>query len=303
MSLYVNRLRYGYDAPTIGASSGIVNNGYYKGKPLYEDDWQPEPEHDYSQDYFTIESLEDGNVFNIKMSSDNPTQMGIYYSLDDGTSWKFWSRYETPAWHLDKNEKIMIKCNTNTFSSRNYQYRYFTSTKTYNVYGNIMSLLYGDNFVGQTTITSNTYVFNRMFLNSTYIVSAENLILPPSMVVGCYQAMFMGCTSLTNAPKLPATLENYCYGNMFYGCTSLTTAPELLTTILVQGCYYQMFKWCTSLNKVTCLATDRSASDCTGSWLNNVSSTGTFIKNPSMSSWPSGNWGIPSGWTVQDYVA
>ena len=34
--------------------------------------------------------------------------------------------------------------------------------------------------------------------------------------------MFSGCTSLTQAPALPATmLVNYCYSDMFSGCTSL----------------------------------------------------------------------------------
>ena len=34
--------------------------------------------------------------------------------------------------------------------------------------------------------------------------------------------MFSGCTSLTNAPELPATaLNDYCYARMFYNCTSL----------------------------------------------------------------------------------
>ena len=34
--------------------------------------------------------------------------------------------------------------------------------------------------------------------------------------------MFLGCTSLTQAPALPATkLADYCYSYMFQGCTSL----------------------------------------------------------------------------------
>ena len=34
--------------------------------------------------------------------------------------------------------------------------------------------------------------------------------------------MFRGCTSLTQASALPATmLANYCYNSMFRGCTSL----------------------------------------------------------------------------------
>lgn len=35
-------------------------------------------------------------------------------------------------------------------------------------------------------------------------------------------------------------------------------------------------------------------------WVIGVASTGTFVKNPEMTSWPTGIYGIPEGWTVQD---
>ena len=61
-----------------------------------------------------------------------------------------------------------------------------------------------------------------------------------------------------------------------------------------------MFYNCTSLSSIKCLATDISASYCTQNWVNGVAATGTFIKDPNMSSWPIGVSGIPSGWTIQD---
>ena len=88
---------------------------------------------------------------------------------------------------------------------------------------------------------------------------------------------------------------------MFYGCTSLTTAPELPATTLAEYCYNYMFIDCTNLNYIKCLATDISASNCTNNWVYGVQTTsGTFIKNSSMSSWTTGVNGIPSNWTVQD---
>ena len=49
----------------------------------------------------------------------------------------------------------------------------------------------------------------------------------------CYYGMFKGCTSLTQAPALPATtLASSCYSNMFNGCRSLTQAPELPSVTL-----------------------------------------------------------------------
>ena len=111
--------------------------------------------------------------------------------------------------------------------------------------------------------------------------------------------MFEGCTSLTTAPKLPATtLTKYCYASMFYNCTSLTTAPELPATTLAESCYEYMFRDCTKLNYIKMLATDISASDCLRSWVSSVASSGTFVKHPDMTTLPTGSSGIPNGWTV-----
>ena len=87
---------------------------------------------------------------------------------------------------------------------------------------------------------------------------------------------------------------------MFQGCTSLTTAPELPATTLVSSCYQRMFINCINLNYIKMLATDISATNCLYYWVYNVSGTGTFVKNPAMTSLPTGISGIPSGWTVVD---
>ena len=178
-----------------------------------------------------------------------------------------------------------------------------------------------------TTLANSCY--NAMFYGCTSLTTAPEL--PATfLATSCYYAMFEGCTSLTNAPSLPVTtLANACYELMFYGCTSLTTAPELPATTLADNCYasmfsgctglttapalpantladycyYFMFKNCTSLNKVTCLATDISATDCTKDWLSGVAITGTFISSADILGWSTGTSGIPSGWTVVNYVA
>jgi hypothetical protein len=61
-----------------------------------------------------------------------------------------------------------------------------------------------------------------------------------------------------------------------------------------------MFNGCIKLNYIKMLATDVSASGCLSTWVYNVSSTGTFVKHPNMTSLPTGKNGIPSGWTVKD---
>lgn len=117
----------------------------------------------------------------------------------------------------------------------------------------------------------------------------------------CYEAMFRDCDGLSTAPALPATtLAKNCYATMFADCSNLSTMPELPATALVEGCYGGMFGGCTNLNYIKCLATDISATGCTQIWLDNVSPTGTFVKNPNMSSWTTGTSGIPTNWAVQD---
>ena len=117
-----------------------------------------------------------------------------------------------------------------------------------------MSLLYGDNFEGQTSFPEYSgsifyggidrfrFLFEgedwEIFHNESYLISAENLILPATALTDeCYQYMFYNCYLLTTAPALPATvMDDYCYSNMFAGCTSLSTAPALPATTLTQGC-------------------------------------------------------------------
>ena len=150
-----------------------------------------------------------------------------------------------------------------------------------------------------TTLAGNCY--NGMFQNCTSLTTAPELPAT-TLADSCYYQMFLGCSKLTTVPALPATtLTVSCYTYMFYNCTNLTTAPELPATTLTVSCYFRMFDGCRSLNYIKMLATDISASSCLSDWVNNVASTGTFVKNPDMTSLPTGKNGIPNGWTVVDY--
>ena len=149
-----------------------------------------------------------------------------------------------------------------------------------------------------TTLAQECYT--SMFKGCTSLTTAPTLPAT-TLIIDCYQAMFSGCTALITAPSiLPATtLATTCYQYMFYNCTSLTTAPTLPATTLTQYCYQYMFYGCSSLNYIRCLATSISARGCLGSWVSGVASTGTFVKDANMTSWPTGSSGIPSGWIVR----
>lgn len=176
-----------------------------------------------------------------------------------------------------------------------------------------------------TSLTSNCYT--SMFSNCWVLTSTPELPAT-TLADSCYQYMFDGCISLTTAPALPATtladrcyegmfrgctgltiapselpataLTNSCYQSMFYGCSGLTNAPELPAPLLTNYCYRSMFYNCKLINYIKCLATNISATQCTNGWLTSVASTGTFVKDPNMTSWTTGSNGIPNGWTIQD---
>lgn len=148
-----------------------------------------------------------------------------------------------------------------------------------------------------TTLAESCY--GGMFQDTSLIKAP---VLPATTLANnCYKSMFYNCSSLIKAPELPATtLANTCYYGMFYGCTSLTKAPELLATTLVENCYAGMFQYCYNLSYIKCLATSGiDTNESTYLWMLDVKSTGTFVKDAN-TTWPIGNSGILSGWTIED---
>lgn len=257
--------------------------------------------------YLTFEALQNGTFTLTVPANVGSTYMtSISYSVDNGANWTTTTidntnqTITTPT--INAGSKVLWKGIGNQMGTNTSNYSKFTSTGNFNVSGNVMSLLYGDTFARQTSFASGSlYTFYGLFQGCTKLISAENLALPATTLVNaCYSRMFQKCTSLTTAPELPATsLTDRCYQYMFSGCTSLTTAPSILpATTLVQNCYYYMFYNCEQLNSITMLATDISATDCLTNWVDGVAATGTFTKAASMTTLPTGDSGIPSGWTV-----
>lgn len=140
--------------------------------------------------------------------------------------------------------------------------------------------------------------YREMFRDCSGLTSVSKGLLPATQLAEtCYQQMFSACQFAT-PPDLPATtLATGCYYQMFSTCTLLTTSPDLNAPTLVATCYFQMFVGCSSLANVKCLATTKSASQCTSDWLKNVSASGTFTRD-SGTTWSRNASGIPSGWTV-----
>ena len=167
----------------------------------------------------------------------------IKYRLNGG-AWVQWN-YSTIT--LNTGDTIYMKGNnSNGFSTSYGKYNKFQMTGKISASGNIMSLLYEDDFEGKLTIPCN-YCFYYMFYGCTSLTTAPELPAT-TLAANCYYDMFRGCTSITTAPELPSTtLASNCYNSMFYGCTALTTAPKLPATTLANYCYYSMFERCTSM--------------------------------------------------------
>ena len=244
------------------------------------------PNEDYSAEYLTFIPVED--------STFSFSKAGLSYSTDNGSTWTALDTGGTTP-TVAAGSKILWKNNTTLTPSSSDGIGTFSSNKNFDVQGNIMSLYYGDNFVGQTSLSGKGYAFEVLFRNGK-IRNANNLILPATtLATDCYNSMFRGCTSLTTAPELPATtlandccnsmfrectslttapelpattLAQYCYNNMFYGCTSLTTAPELPATTLDVQCYFNMFRGCTSLTTAPELPATTLTTNCYNNMFN-----------------------------------
>ena len=196
------------------------------------------------------------------------------YSLDSGNTW---TNLSTDTWSpvVASGSTIMWKATNPTITTDRGIGRFSSSgTGTFDVEGNIMSLLYGDNYEGQTALQGDNQ-FRELFDSNTKLINASGVTLPATaMTANCYRSMFGNCTNLVSGPtEFPATtLADGCYRFMFartnvanapsilpattlaencyyqmYRQTSITTAPSLPATTLADFCYYQMFSGCTSL--------------------------------------------------------
>lgn len=276
-------------------------------------------------EYFYVEDISGSdNTLSITKNNDSAPTVEVFYSTDQ-QNWSSMGSTSTTAITatIQANSKLYLKANTDKWGASENVFNKISTGYNFKVGGNIMSLLYGDNFGGAVFGSNNTFAFVFLF-DSSLIQSAANLILPSNTVDYCYEHLFSN-SSITTPPVLPATtlasvcyksmfewcralttvptdllpvttLAEDCYTAMFLGCTSLTQAPVLPATTLANNCYFLMFRYCSNLNRIVTYATDISATNCLNNWLNGVASTGDFY-NLGGATYPSGASGIPSGWT------
>ena len=218
----------------------------------------------------------------------------VEVSVDGGRTWDFYENDGETGISIIIDEvpldnKVMFRGSATQYAGLVYiddetsttlVYSYFDGNGgNFKVYGNIMSLFYEDNFIDRSFNNGTNYNCYSLFYNFTGLVDASNLILPS------------------------ISLKDHCYGSMFNGCTSLIKAPELLAITLVDFCYANMFSGCTNLRYIKAMFTTTpslsSPPGYTMSWVYNVAATGTFIKNSNANWSLTGDYGVPTGWTIQ----
>lgn len=239
----------------------------------------------YTKQYLTFEAIDDC-VFTFTMDANLTTECipSISYSVDSGKTWTTTENVDeqevvvtTPT--ITAGKTILWKADAVQLCTQpdsadvgddmpltNAGFSTFKSTGKHNIYGNIMSLLYGDDFADKTTFKEYvstgygagafTYLFGWNYAWEEYedhpeyfnekIISVKNLILPATTLANyCYYGMFLACNKMVDCPELPAlNLGTACYKEMFYFCDSLLEPPVLPATTMYSECYSQMLYAC-----------------------------------------------------------
>ena len=195
-------------------------------------------------------------AFNFKANLKNGS---LQYSTDAVN----WSNLTSETELEVNNEKHILylrgsgNSNKSMFGSKNHIT--ITSTGTVECNGDIRTII---EYTNPDNAVMGAGCFQYMFLDCTSLTKAPKLP-ETNLSDDCYICMFSGCTNLTEAPELPATtLPKYCYQGMFRDCTSLTKAPELPATGLGIYCYSSMFAGCTGLTKAPELPATTLATGC-----------------------------------------
>lgn len=213
--------------------------------------------------YMTIEALEDGLTVTFSYNV-------LEYCVNGNGNWKILDGTMNES--INAGQTLSFRGESKIFQGIGIGR--FEISKKCNLKGNCMSLLFGDDAANNYSLDGKDNAFSRLFEDCATIVEVSKDFLPATQLVSC------------------------CYSHMFLGCTSLVNAPELPATTLVGECYRYMFYNCKKLNHIKMLATDISASNCLFGWVSGVSSTGTFVKNKDATWDVTGADGVPEGWAV-----
>ena len=228
-----------------------------QSEPEPEPDPYPEPEANTVDYPFTIKTLESDTVIEFIYWDwyDDYEYNDWTISVDGGKTW-----YKPEEWILESDNnytkytvpsagtKVLVKGNlgeTKGFS--------IVFDKDCQVFGNVMSLIYWDDFKTKTELSKDS-AFEGLFKYNDHLVNHPTLdiLLPASTITKyAYDYMFKDCSKLERAPELPAAnAPMFCYSHMFERCKSLIKTPSVLhAEIVEQHAYLRMFEGCRSIKE------------------------------------------------------
>lgn len=195
----------------------------------------------------------------IEIANKEGNNPNLEYALNDTKKWK--PLVAGKPILLNAGGKIFFRGNNpQGFSQEGGRARSsFIMTGVFSAKGSVMSLIDGK---GESKEIPNSECFYQLFVNCSSLTQAPELPAT-TLKPGCYQEMFKGCDKLTQAPILPATaLEERCYAGMFHGCVSLPAAPELPGKFMEKSCYEGMFYGCSRIVKAPALPAKRMDESC-----------------------------------------
>ena len=211
--------------------------------------------------YLTFKSP---NSFTLKVNDTTKHWNGTLEYSTDASTWSTWDGTTTlsSATKGSSNVLYLRGIGNTVITGNGSDYKWVLTGSNIKCIGNIENLLDYATVTAGNHPTMESYCYYYMFSGCTSLTQAPSLPAT-TLAERCYDTMFYGCTSLTQAPELPATtLEKQCYQSMFNGCTSLTQAPALPATTLAKICYGNMFQGCTSLTQVPELPATTLADSC-----------------------------------------
>ena len=185
-----------------------------------------------------LRAIENNSSVTLK---ENGTLSNTYQTSTNGTDWTDYTLGTEIS--LNNEDVVYFRCSNRPSLQDGTNYVQFVMTGKVEAWHNAYSMI-SSSFTNTGDSVGNFGMFG-LFRDCISLTKAPLLL----NVLGehCYSSMFSGCTSLTQAPALPATtLAKFCYQYMFRGCTSLVQAPSLPATTLETNCYQYMFRGCTS---------------------------------------------------------
>lgn len=214
--------------------------------------------------------MPDGGTITLTRNG-TPTVVELEYSIDGGATWQIWEEVgNVRSLTLAAGGKMYVRNTSATstgFSTKNADSYHFSFTNTTESGGNLDSLLCKNPAMAIHT----SWCFTRLFYNEKLLVKAPELV------------------------QMNLAMSSY---NSLLAYTSIKEIV-LYAKIIPQFGYYNLLSGSTMVSKITTYMTDVSSEMCLSNWVYRVAATGDFYC-PAELTIPTGDSGIPSGWTRHD---